>query len=254
MLAFLLWRRTSLRITFGEFWRISILSFIYIICAITLFVSYSYISSGVATSLIYTNPVWCAVIGVLFCHEKVTPRVVASMVTAIVGVMLLTGFFSSSSVFSAWGVFLGLCSGIGYGIYLILLPRLRLSNVSSLKLTYYIFFNALIFITIFLFIFEGGIQYVNDSSSWVNLILVGLLPTAFSNICVTMALRLIDTTVVAILGAFEPFTAMIIGIIVFHEDCGVPVVVGGLLVVLSVLLLTVRNNNTHEAPSDKVEC
>lgn len=241
MLAFLLYRQVSLRITWSDFWRISVLSFLYIVCAVTLFVSYDYISSGVATSLIYTNPIWCCVIGLLFLGERLSARKALSILLTTVGVMLLSGFFADDARFSAWGIFLGLCSGIGYGIYLVLLPRLRISKMPSLKLTFYIFFNAMLYILLYALVFERGIDPVPDSTAWLNLVLLGLLPTAFSNICVTMALRMIDTTIVAILGAFEPLTAMVVGVVLLGETCGIATISGGLLVLLAVMILTLRS-------------
>lgn len=238
MLAFLLYRQVSLRISWADFGRISMLSLLYIICAITLFVSYDYISSGVATSLIYTNPIWCTVIGLLFLHERLSPKKGVALVLATLGVMLLSGFFADDARFSAWGVFLGLCSGMGYGAYLVLLPRLKISKMPSLKLTFYIFFTAFLYTAVYVLAFEGGIHPIADTASWVNLLLLGLLPTAFSNICVTMALRIVDTTIVAILGAFEPLTAMVVGVLLLGETCGAATVAGGILILISVAMLT----------------
>ncbi len=238
MLAFLLYRQVSLRISWADFGRISMLSLLYIICAITLFVSYDYISSGVATSLIYTNPIWCTVIGLLFLHERLSPKKGVALVLATLGVMLLSGFFADDARFSAWGVFLGLCSGMGYGAYLVLLPRLKISKMPSLKLTFYIFFTAFLYTAVYVLAFEGGIHPITDTVSWVNLLLLGLLPTAFSNICVTMALRIVDTTIVAILGAFEPLTAMVVGVLLLGETCGTATVAGGILILISVAMLT----------------
>lgn len=238
MLAFLLYRQVSLRISWADFGRISMLSLLYIICAITLFVSYDYISSGVATSLIYTNPIWCTVIGLLFLHERLSPKKGVALVLATLGVMLLSGFFADDARFSAWGVFLGLCSGMGYGAYLVLLPRLKISKMPSLKLTFYIFFTAFLYTAVYVLAFEGGIHPIADTASWVNLLLLGLLPTAFSNICVTMALRIVDTTIVAILGAFEPLTAMVVGVLLLGETCGTATVAGGILILISVAMLT----------------
>lgn len=238
MLVFLLYRQVSLRISWADFGRISMLSLLYIICAITLFVSYDYISSGVATSLIYTNPIWCTVIGLLFLHERLSPKKGVALVLATLGVMLLSGFFADDARFSAWGVFLGLCSGMGYGAYLVLLPRLKISKMPSLKLTFYIFFTAFLYTAVYVLAFEGGIHPIADTASWVNLLLLGLLPTAFSNICVTMALRIVDTTIVAILGAFEPLTAMVVGVLLLGETCGTATVAGGILILISVAMLT----------------
>lgn len=247
MLAFLLYRQVSLRITWGDFWRISILSLLYIICAATLFISYSYISSGVATSLIYTNPIWCTVIGLLFLGERLSLKNGIAIFLATLGVMLLSGFFSDDARFSAFGVLLGLCSGIGYGAYLVMLPRLKIHKMPTLKLTFYVFSNAFLYVALYTLFFEGGIDHIRDTPSLTNLLLLGLLPTAFSNICVTMALRIVDTTVVAILGAFEPLTAMVIGVILLGEECGAATVTGGLLILFSVAILTWRKRKNRHA-------
>lgn len=241
MLAFIMYRQNSLRLRWGDVWRISILAFMYTVCAITLFVSYDYISSGVATSLVYTNPIWCTIIGLLFLGEKLSLRKVVAIATATLGVMLLTGFFAEDARFSAWGIFLGLLSGIGYGVYLVLLPRLRLSKMPSLKLTFYIFAFTALFLAVYAFVMEDGIEPVRDNGVLVNLLMLGLIPTAISNICVTMSLRLIDTTIVAILGAFEPLTAIVAGVLLLDEVCGLDTVSGGLLVLFAVIVLTWKN-------------
>ena len=66
MLVMLLLRKTDLRITFSEFWRIAILSAFYIGTALATLECYHYLSSGIATALVYTDPIWCAVIGLAF--------------------------------------------------------------------------------------------------------------------------------------------------------------------------------------------
>jgi len=246
MLAMMLWRQQSLRITWSDFWRVGILSLIYIICAFTLFASYKYISSGISTALIYTNPVWCALIGLLFLGDKFSWRLTIAISLAFIGVCMLSGVFTGSNVYTFFGLFLGLCSGVGYGIYLVVLPRLRLKKMPSLKFTFYIFFIALLMLIPYMLLFEGGIDRIPDSGSWMNLVLVGLLPTAFSNICVTMALRLIDTNVVAVLGAFEPLTAMVIGVIVLHEPYDVYTIAGGVLVIAAVIILTMAEKKNAD--------
>ena len=52
-----------------------------------------------------------------------------------------------------------------------------------------------------------------------------------------MALKRIDSTTVATLGAFEPLTAMLIGIFVFDESLTWSVMLGFVLVILAVYIL-----------------
>ena len=55
----------------------------------------------------------------------------------------------------------------------------------------------------------------------------------------TMSLRLIDSTIVAILGAFEPLTAMVIGILVLGDPWSLLSLSGAALILLAVAILTI---------------
>ena len=57
MLLVLLMRQTKMRISFSQLWRIVILSSLYTMCSITTLESYKYLSSGIATALVYTDPI-----------------------------------------------------------------------------------------------------------------------------------------------------------------------------------------------------
>ena len=165
------------------------------------------------------------------------------------GVMMLTGIFTEDGRFSLIGLVWGLCSGLSYAGYILLVPRLRVGDIPSLKLTFYVFFIGMLLLIAYNFISEGEIQQPINHSCWINLILLGLIPTALSNICVTMSLKLIDSTVVAILGAFEPLTAMVVGLTVLGEPFNVVSILGAILILVSVGILTMsaRSKFKHSA-------
>lgn len=240
MLLMLLYQKTPLKISLGEFLRISLLSLFYIGTATTTLASYHHLSSGVATALVYTDPIWCALVGLLFLGEKFSWRVSSAIVMTILGVLLLTDVFSEEMEFSAIGVMWGLLSGFTYALYLLFLPRLRLSGIPSLKLTFYVFFISMVFLALYSLVAGGGVDAVPSTGAWIRLMLLGLLPTALSNICVTRALRLIDSTVVALLGAMEPVTAMFIGICVLGDPFSMMNISGAALILIAVAILTLR--------------
>ena len=53
--------------------------------------------------------------------------------------------------------------------------------------------------------------------SFVNLILLAIVPTVISNITLVLAVHNIGGTLTAVLGAVEPITAVCVGILVFSE-------------------------------------
>ena len=239
MLGMLLLRKTDIRISISELLRIIILSAFYIGTALATLECYHYLSSGIATALVYTDPIWCAIIGLLFLGDKFSLKQTSSIILATVGVMMMTGVFTEDGTFSALGLFWGLMSGLSYALYLIFVPRLNLKRIPSLKLTFYVFFIGMILLAAYNITTEGRIETVPDTECWINIILLGLIPTALSNICVTMSLRLIDSTIVAILGAFEPLTAMVIGILVLGDPWSLLSLSGAALILLAVAILTI---------------
>lgn len=239
MLLLLMSRRTNMKISMSELWRITLLSFFYIGTAISTLECYHYLSSGIATALVYTDPIWCAIIGLIFLSEKFSWKLTSSILLASIGVMMMTGVFSEDATFSLVGLIWGLASGVFYALYLILVPRLKVKSIPSLKLTFYVFFTGMILLAVYGWCLNGKVEAISDSSCWINLILLGLVPTALSNICVTASLKLIDSTIVAILGAFEPLTAMVVGIALLGDPYSIISMTGAALILFAVALLTV---------------
>lgn len=240
MLAILLLRKTNIRVSLSELLRIVLLAIFYITTALATLECYKYLSSGIATALVYTDPIWCALIGLAFLGDKFSIKLTSSILLASLGVMMMTGVFSGDGTFSMIGLLLGLASGLAYGIYLILVPRLKVKHIASLKLTFYVFFTGMWLLIAYSLMTNGGVEEVPDSSCWLDLALLGLIPTAISNICVTVSLKLIDSTIVAILGAFEPLTAMVVGVVILGEPLGFIGVVGGMLILVAVAILTIN--------------
>ena len=239
MLGMLLLKKTDLRVSLSELWRIAILSLFYIGTALATLECYHYLSSGIATALVYTDPIWCAIIGLIFLGDRFSLKLTSSCLFATLGVMMMTGVFTEDGTFSALGLFWGLLSGLSYALYLIFVPRLRLKRIPSLKLTFYVFFIGMLILAAYAILKEGNIEIVTNPTCWTNLILLGLIPTALSNICVTMSLRLVDSTIVAILGAFEPLTAMVIGILILGDSWSIMSLGGTFLILLAVAMLTI---------------
>lgn len=239
MLLLLMSRRTNMKISMSELWRITLLSFFYIGTAISTLECYHYLSSGIATALVYTDPIWCAIIGLIFLSEKFSWKLTSSILLASIGVMMMTGVFSEDGTFSLVGLICGLASGVFYALYLILVPRLKVKSIPSLKLTFYVFFTGMILLAVYGWCLNGKVEAISDSSCWINLILLGLVPTALSNICVTASLKLIGSTIVAILGAFEPLTAMVVGIALLGDPYSIISMTGAALILFAVALLTV---------------
>ena len=233
--------RLNFRITFGQTWRIAILAFFSTAGAITLVEGYPYLSSGAATTIQFSYPVFTCLIMMTFFHERLTWRTAIAIVLAIVGVMGLSGLNPlHMEEFSGMGLFWELLSGLTYAIYLVLVPVLKVDDVESSKLTFYVFLFSVVYLVVW-GLLTTGIQPIPSASVGLNLVLLALIPTTISNFTLIAALRHIGSTPTSILGALEPFSAMVVGIFVFQEPFTIVIALSFLCIITSVTLLILKS-------------
>lgn len=240
MLVMLMLNHTRLKIHFGDFLRILFLSSLYAVSSISLIEGYKYLPSGIATTLLFSYPVWTSLISVIFLRKSLSLSMVLAIGLAVGGVAMLSGIGSQGGVRSWTGLVLELLSGFSYAVYMVAFPMLRIRRMGALKLNFFIFFFAMLIIALYTWFTEGRIASVGSYSALWHLFLLGLLPTVVSNVTLIKSLKQIDSTSVAVLGAFEPMTAMCVGIIVFGEPLTFSVVAGFALILVSMLMLILK--------------
>lgn len=251
MLAVLMFNRTSLHLRWGEFLRICWLALLYDVSALTLIWGYNYLPSGVATALLFSYPVWTNLIEIIFFHQPFSKSTATAIVLAVGGVFLLSGCEKGISIVSFKGVLLELCSGLTYSIYMVSVGQMNIRKMGSLKLTFFVFLFGMLILFFYCVFTQGGLQPITSPSMLINLVLIGLLPTALSNVSLIMAVKKIGSVLCAVLGAFEPLTAMCVGIIVFGEPFTLAVSVGFILVLASVMILVLSEKESVKTNSSK---
>ena len=245
MLGMLMFHRTRMWLAFGDFLRILFLSSVYAASSITLIEGYNYMASGIATTLLFSYPVWTCLLSVVFLHERLSATTAISIVIAVAGVFFLSGILDGGGSMNGFtGLFLLLASGFLYAVYMVAFPRMRIRKMPSLKLTFYIFFFAMLILALYGTFTRGRIDPIDTHSQLINLFLLGLVPTAISNVTLIISLKQISSTMAAVLGVFEPMTAMCVGILLFGEPLTLPIVVGFVLIIVAVLILVLSKRKT----------
>ncbi|WP_311549633.1 DMT family transporter, partial [Prevotella nigrescens] len=232
-------------LAFGDFLRILFLSSVYAASSITLIEGYNYMASGIATTLLFSYPVWTCLLSVVFLHERLSATTAISISIAVAGVLFLSGILDGGGGMEGFtGLFLLLASGFLYAVYMVAFPRMRIRKMPSLKLTFYTFFFAMLILALYGTFTRGRIDPIDTHSQLINLFLLGLVPTAISNVTLIISLKQISSTMAAVLGVFEPMTAMCVGILLFGEPLTLPVVVGFVLIIAAVLILVLSKRKT----------
>jgi putative membrane protein len=240
----MLFQRISFRITFPEFLRLALLAFLSDGAALFLIAGYSYMPSGVATTLHFMYPVFTALIMMLFFHE---PRRVSTMVAitmAVGGLFVLS--WSGQGEVGLMGVLLEIISAFCFALYLIRVNRSKISKMPPTKLTFYVMLlGALIFAATIIYEHSEVKMATNyamlpTTTGWLNLIALSLVCTVITNLALVHAIQMIGPTITAVLGVLEPVTAILLGIVFMGEELTPPIVLGIMLIIPAVLIIVLQ--------------
>ena len=209
---------------------------LFALSSLTLFASYQYMDVGIASTMLYVTPICVAIIMALFFKERLSLAKMALIALALIGIVMLS-IKGGATFHSPFGISLVLISALTYGIYMVIINRSDLGNMSSLPQTMY---NVLIGGAIFLACALAGngiVPLPANALAYANVFGLAIFPTIISIVTVNLAIHHIGPTPTAMLGALEPVTALVIGCTVFGEVL-TPLNIGGvILVIASVTLL-----------------
>ena len=236
--AWMLLRRESFRVSARELRLLVLLGVLFSFSSIFLFESYKYIPSGLATTVVYLYPVFVAVT-MLFFKVRPSWQVWTSIAATLAGVVLLC-FPGGDAPLNGLGMLLAALSALSYAFYLVIVNRAgRLRHLSEHTLTFYaLVTGALLFLLWYGIGHEAPfLQGIDSAEAVGNLVGLAIFPTMVSLLTLAIATRLIGPTRTAVLGVFEPVTAILIGTVLFSEPLTVSIFAGLLLCISAVLFM-----------------
>lgn len=229
-------RKTSFKVTKKELALLAGLGLMFGISSLSLFTSFNYIDAGIASSLLFVYPVMVAVIMAVFFKEKITFVTVLSICLALGGIALLYKNESGATL-NTLGVALVMISSLSYALYIIVVNKSAML-MSSVKLTFFVLLFCVATIIIRSFFGESNhIQMLTTPAMWGWALMLALLPTIVSLILMVIAVHNIGSTPTAIMGALEPLTAVMIGVLVFGEVLTTRVAIGIFMILFAVIII-----------------
>ena len=231
-------RHESFRVSGRELRLLILLGCLFAASSVFLFEAYRFIPSGLATTFVYLYPVFVAVIMV---GLRVYPKwqVWLCIVATVAGVVMLS--WPSEGAEIHWiGIILAALSALSYAIYLVIVNRSqRIKHISEHLLTFYgLVVGTVAFLTYLLIDDTSILQGIDRPSEVVNLIGLAFFPTMIAMLTIALSTRSIGPTKTAVLGAFEPVTAILIGTIVFAEPL-TPNILAGIAICIAAVLFMI---------------
>lgn len=237
---FLFLNKQSFRINLKQARILFVLGLLYTSSSIFLFEAFKYIASGLATALVFLDPVLVAIIMVFL---KVIPSwpVWLSIFLTFAGVVIMTQSDSTQTI-SPFGVFLSLVSALVYAMFIVIINRSKtIRNISNSLLTFYTLSVGSVVFFIKLMISDAEITAgLEKDMAWLNLVGLAILPTIVSTATLAVATRNIGATKASVLGVFEPITAILIGAFVFGEPITTNIIVGILISIAAVIFMIAK--------------
>jgi drug/metabolite transporter (DMT)-like permease len=87
------------------------------------------------------------------------------------------------------------------------------------------------------FIADGHLTIATTPKTWLNILGLGLWATMVSNFTGVKAVRRIGPTLTSILGALQPLTAVVLGVIFLDEHLGARTISGISLILIAVFII-----------------
>lgn len=233
-------KKKTLRLnSFGEVWRVVLLSFLRSVTSITLLIGFENIASGISSTINFMYPVIVALCMMLFFGEQKSFIKIGAIAVSILGVYLMVsgdGLVAPGGD-TRLGLISSLVSAISFAAYYIAMKRTRADKIEVVKFTTWIMLLSGIYFTICGFLFNGGIAIVTDGTQWLYILGLALWSTMISSFTGVKAVRRIGPTLTSILGALQPLTAVILGIIFLDEHLSVSTVLGISIILIAVMVI-----------------
>lgn len=236
----MLLKREPFRVKGRELSLLAVLGLLFACSSLFLFISYEFIPSGLATTLVYLYPVFVALIMVLLRFYPSWQTWVS--IAATFGGILLLSQPSGAAQIKPLGILLAVGSALSYAFYLVIVNRSkRIKHVSEHTLTLYALLTGTALFASIRAV-QGGsfIEGVNCPGDWANLIGLALVPTMISMLTLAISSRLIGPTKTSVLGVFEPLTAILIGTFLFGEPLTMKMGLGIAVCVTAVLFMILK--------------
>lgn len=213
----------------------------YTATTVTLYSSYEYISSGVATSLLYLYPVLVMLAAFFIFKEKFEFFNWFALLASCAGIYLISN--PGWSGFSFIGMVLAVSSAVFCTIYVLSINHPQLKELDSLVLAFY---SCLVESTssFIVMVIRGQWPIVLTQKGFAYIVLISIFCTVMALIFFINGAQSIGSTNASVVCTLEPAVSLLGGIVILNETFTWPIVMGCALIIVAVILIGWSNLKT----------
>jgi len=199
---------------------------------LTFFISILQGSVSIAVLLLYTAPVYITILSPWLLQERSTKKGIIALFLSIIGIVLIVDPQKLDFTQYPVGILAGIASGIIYA-FQIMTSKYASSTYSGYTQAFWSFPVAI------LILLPVGIvpfDIVLDNLGY--LILLSIFPTILAISLYFNGLKKVKAHSASILGLIEPVSAVILSVLILHEQISTLEMIGGALILAGVALVT----------------
>ncbi len=200
------------------------------ITALLLFMSYQYISTGIATVLHFSYAVFVLLGAALFFKEKLYAAHVLAVAMALGGAWLCIPWDGGGSLF---GFAIALLSGVTYTFYILYMGHSSLRNMEAPKLALYICLMTAPLLGLYSAA-AGEFIIPETLRGWLYCMLSSFMGTTMGVCLFQYGVKLIGGTRASICSTMEPITSLFLGIWLLGEQQTIETVAGTVMILAAV--------------------
>lgn len=250
LLAYFLICHIDFKIGIKPLLKITLLGIIgYSSTCLTLFLSYKYVSLGLATAIHFVYPSLVVFLSFIIYKEELNLSKIIALILSLIGIFVLIG--PGETRLSFTGVILAFASGIFYALCVLELGKGATKEVDSIVLTFYLCMSSALGILVY-GLGTKSLNFGMDLFSFAAVGGVALICTVFAIFAFSVAIKIIGSSNTAIINTLEPVTSIILGILIFGEELSMGMIVGSMLIILSAVIFCLTPKKSKKAQSNKV--
>ena len=232
-------KKVSMKISIKEFKYILLITvFGYVVCSLSYFTSFEYITVGLSTMLLYTHPALVVIFSAIIYKDKLNIKKIASIGITTLGIYLLVDFRGAE--FDLYGIVLATISSVTYCIYIIGLGTETLKKVNSMVITFYVCLVSAIVVSSF--------GLMNNQIIWSQNIItiscsffLAIISTLVAMLTFIEGAKIVGSSKAAIISTFEPVVSLVLAIILFNEVITTSLAIGSTLIIISIIIYSTNS-------------
>jgi drug/metabolite transporter (DMT)-like permease len=207
-----------------------------------------------AALLMLALPIATTVMAYFILGEKMSPVRWLSFALAVAGVVECSGVDWKELNLTSQGyllgnalIFISVCGSAFYNVY----SKKLLERFTPLQVLLYSYYFVIAFLLpITLYAEPGAFHQIPyyTVKTWVGIALLAVFQYCLSMVIFLTVLTRLDATQASLSNYMIPFFGLVIAAVVLHERLTLPMIFGGVLVLLSTLLITVYEEHRNRQP------